>query len=132
MARVLIVDDAPFAREQIARLLLAEGLQVADAIDDGQASIDAYHDLEPDLVTMDLLLPGCTGIEATRQILALDPRARVLATASRGQEPLVMEVLQAGALQYVVKPLDRHTLIHAVKHVLALPRPPAALPDALR
>ena len=119
-ARVLIVDDAPCHRAHIERLLEAEGFEIVAAIDDGHDAVTAFHDLEPDLVTMDLLLPSCCGVEAVRQIRALDPAARVLVTSARGQEALVMEALQAGAHDFVLKPLERERLLQVLKRVLPL------------
>jgi two-component system chemotaxis response regulator CheY len=109
-ARVLIVDDAPCQRDRTAEVLEA----------DGHEAVEAFHELEPDLVTMDLMLPSCCGIEAVRRIRALDPEARVLVTSARGQEALVMEALQAGAGDFVVKPVDRERLLHSLKRILPL------------
>lgn len=117
-ARTLIVDDAPAMREHIARLLEADGFEVVGEVGDGQEAIDAFHELDPDLVTMDLLLPTCSGIDAVRQIRALDPQAQVLVTSSRGQEPLVMEALEAGARDWIVKPADRDQLQQVLKRIL--------------
>lgn len=117
-ARVLIVDDSACMRERMAEILEADGFEVVAGIDDGRAAIDAFQIHEPDLVTMDLLLPSCCGRDAIRQILALDPAACVLAVSARGQEPLVMEALQAGARGYVVKPVQRDLLVHAIKRIL--------------
>jgi len=119
-ARVLIVDDAPCQREHIARLLEADGFDVVGTVGDGHEAVKVFHELEPDLVTMDLMLPSCCGVEAVRQIRVLDPKARVLVTSARGQEALVMEALQAGARDFVVKPLERERLMHALKKVLPL------------
>jgi two-component system chemotaxis response regulator CheY len=117
-ARVLIIDDAPCMRDHVARLLEADGFEVIGTADDGHEAVEAYFRLEPDLVTMDLLLPSCCGIETVRRITALDPGARILVTSARGQEVLVMEALQAGARDFVVKPLERDRLLHALKRIL--------------
>jgi two-component system chemotaxis response regulator CheY len=118
-ARVLIVDDSPCLRAHVARLLDGEGFEIVGQVADGPSAVEAFERLAPDLVTMDLLLPGCCGADAVRRIRALDASARVLVTSSRGQEPLVMDALQAGARDFVVKPLDRDRLLHALKRILA-------------
>lgn len=105
-------------REHMTRLLEADGFQVVAEVGDGRVAIEAFQELEPDLVTMDLLLPTCSGIDAVRQICALDVDARVLVTSSRGQEPLVDAALQAGARDWIVKPADRDQLLHVVKRIL--------------
>ncbi len=105
-------------REHLTRLLEADGFEVVGEVGDGQEAIDAFQELEPDLVMMDLLLPTCSGIDACRQICALDTDARVLVTSSRGQEPLVNEALEAGARDWIVKPADRDRLLQVVKRVL--------------
>jgi two-component system chemotaxis response regulator CheY len=117
-ARVLIVDDARCQADHTARLLEADGLEVVGTVGDGHDAVEAFDRLDPDLVTMDLLLPSCNGVEAVRQIRALDPEARVLVTSARGQEVLVMEALQAGARDFVLKPVDRERLLHALKRIL--------------
>ena len=117
-ARVLIVDDALCQRDHTARLFEADGFEVVGTVGDGHEAVEAFHELEPDLVTMDLMLPSCCGVEAVRQIRALDPEARVLVTSARGQEALVMEALQAGAHDFVVKPVERERLMHALKKIL--------------
>jgi len=119
-ARILIVDDAPCQRDRTAALLEADGFEVVGTAGDGHEAVEAFHALDPDLVTMDLMLPSCCGVEAVRRIRALDPEARVLVTSARGQEALVMEALQAGASDFVVKPLARETLLHVLKKVLPL------------
>ena len=118
-ARVLIVDDSPCMRDHAARLLEGDGFEIAGQVGDGHEAVDAFERLAPDLVTMDLLLPSCCGVDAVRRIRALDANARVLVTSTRGQEALVMEALQAGARDFVVKPLDRDRLLHVVKRILA-------------
>jgi len=118
-ARVLIVDDSACMRECMVAILEADGFEVVAEVDDGHDAVNAFQAHEPDLVTMDLLLPSCSGREAIRQIMALDPEARVLAVSARGQEPLVMEALQAGARGYVVKPVQRDPLVHAIKRILS-------------
>jgi len=117
---VLIVDDASSQRDRTAALLEADGFEVVGIVGDGQEAVEAFHTLEPDLVTMDLMLPSCCGVEAVRRIRALDPEARVLVTSARGQEALVMEALQAGARDFVVKPVDRERLLHSLKRILPL------------
>ncbi len=119
-ARVLIVDDADSQRDHTARLLEADGLEVVGTVGDGHEAVEAYDALDPDLVTMDLMLPSCCGIETVRRIRVLDPEACVLVTSARGQEALVMEALQAGAREFVVKPLEREPLLHALKKILPL------------
>jgi two-component system chemotaxis response regulator CheY len=93
---------------------------VIGTVGDGHEAVSAFHDLEPDLVTMDLMLPSCCGIETVRRICALDPEACVLVTSARGQEALVMEALQAGARDFVVKPVSRERLLHSLKKILPL------------
>ena len=117
-ARVLIVDDAPCMGAHTARILEADGFEVAGFVGDGHDAVEAYERLEPDVVTMDLLLHGCCGIETIARITALDSEARILVTSARGQEALVMEALQAGARDFVVKPVDRDRLLHALKKIL--------------
>lgn len=105
-------------RDHLTRLLEADGFEIVGSVGDGQEAIDAFQDLEPGLVTMDLLLPTCSGVDAIRQMYALDSDVRVLVTSARGQEPLVMEALRAGARDWVVKPAERDRLLHVLKRIL--------------
>ena len=116
--RVLVADDAAFMRQMIREILEAEGLEVVGEAVDGVEAIDQFSKLHPDLVTMDIVMPRRSGIDAVKGILELDPQARVVMCSALGQETLVMEALQAGARDFIVKPFKPDNVIATLAKVL--------------
>lgn len=102
---VLIVDDAVFMRKMIRDILANSGrfTTIAEAVN-GIDAIVKYDQLEPDIVTMDLIMPELDGIAATREILARHPDALIVMCSTMGQESMVMESITAGARDFIVKP----------------------------
>lgn len=111
--KIMVVDDAAFIRMMMRRALEAEGHQVLEA-PDGEEAVEAYRLHRPDLVTMDITMPGLDGISALKEIRRLDPQARVMMVSAMGQQAMVLEALQAGALDFVVKPVEAERLVAAV------------------
>lgn len=116
--RVLVADDAAFMRQMIREILESEGLEVVGEAVDGSEAVDAFEKLSPDLVMMDIVMPRCSGIDAVKQIIAKDTGARVVMCSALGQETLVMEALQAGAKDFIVKPFKPDAVIATLKKVI--------------
>jgi two-component system chemotaxis response regulator CheY len=116
--RVLIADDAPFMRERLREILEPEGLEVVGEAEDGAEAVAAFARLRPDLVTVDLVMPRRSGVDAVREIRRLDPAARIVMCSALGLETLVMEALQEGALDYIVKPLRRDCVLSTLRTAL--------------
>jgi two-component system chemotaxis response regulator CheY len=116
--KVLVVDDALFMRSMIKDILKNSGKYdvVGEAVN-GDDAIEKFKELLPDLVTMDIVMPGMDGIEATREILKHDPKARVVMCSALGQEPLVIESIAAGARDFIVKPFSPEKVIQVMDHV---------------
>jgi two-component system chemotaxis response regulator CheY len=104
--KVLIVDDVAFVRKTLSDILTQAGYQVVGEAADGQEAVELYVETRPDLVTMDVVMPQMSGIEATRKIIKLDKEARVVIISAMGQENLVMEAINVGAKDYVLKPFS--------------------------
>lgn len=119
MARVLVVDDAAFMRKVLTDALVAGGHEVVGEAGDGDAGLAAYRQLQPDLVTLDITMPGKDGITTLRELVELDPEARVVVCSALGQETKVLEAVKSGARDFVVKPFDRDRLLDAVSKALA-------------
>ena len=116
MARTaMICDDAQFMRAVIKQVLIEKGFEVVGEADCGQEAIEQYAELKPDLVTMDVVMPGMSGIEAVRAIIRHDPAARVVVCSAVGQKKLIVEALEAGARSFVVKPFQPQQLMEAVE-----------------
>ena len=116
---VLVCDDAVFMRTMIGDILTQAGLEVVGEADSGAQAVEKYKSLKPDLVTMDIIMPEMGGIEAVREITRFDPQARVLMCSAMGQQALVVEAIQAGAKDFVVKPFQPSRVLEAVQRVLA-------------
>ncbi|MBW2280632.1 MAG: response regulator [Deltaproteobacteria bacterium] len=116
--RILIVDDAAFMREMLRDLLTEEGFEIAAEAADGDEAVAAYAEYTPDLVMLDIVMPRKSGLEALREIVASDADATVVMCSALGQESLVMEALDAGAKDFVVKPFKPDRAIEVVKKVL--------------
>ena len=116
--RVLIVDDAIFMRNMIKDIFAGSGFEVVGEAANGLEAVEKYKDLRPDLTTMDIVMPFKSGIEATREIVKVDPRAVVIMCSALGQEALVMEAIEAGASDFIVKPFKAEDVIAVVKKVL--------------
>ena len=117
-SRVLVADDARFMRQLIREIIEPEGFEVVGEAADGRAVVEEFSRLQPDVVTMDIVMPKRSGIDAAKEILALDPGARIVMVSALGQEALVMEALQAGASDYVVKPFKPDAVIATLRKLV--------------
>ena len=115
---VLICDDAVFMRTMVADILQQAGFEVVGEAESGVQAVERYKQLRPDLVTMDIVMPDMGGIDAVREICKHDPNARVLMCSAMGQQALVVEAIQAGAKDFVVKPFQPSRGLEAVQRVL--------------
>ena len=121
MARVLVVDDALFMRKMLSDILKKEGFEVVGETDNGKDAIDKYKELKPDLVTMDIVMPKMEeidGIGAVREIVKADPDAKIIMVSAMGQHTLVVEAIQAGAKDFIVKPFQPSRVVEAIRRVL--------------
>jgi len=118
MARILVVDDAAFMRMMLRDILVSHGHEVVDEAADGNQAVERYQECKPDLVTMDLTMPNVDGIQAIKKIRAVDPDARIIVCSAMGQQAMVMEAIQAGAKDFIVKPFQIERVISAVDKAL--------------
>jgi two-component system chemotaxis response regulator CheY len=116
---VLVCDDAIFMRTMISDILSQAGFEIVGEAESGVQAVEKYRVLKPDLVTMDIVMPDMGGIEAVREICKDDPEARILMCSAMGQQALVVEAIQAGAKDFVVKPFQPSRVLEAVQRVLA-------------
>jgi len=117
--RILICDDAIFMRTMIADILSGAGYEIVGEAESGLQAVERFKAVKPDLVTMDIVMPDMGGIDAVKAIIALDPDAKILMCSAMGQQQLVVEAIQAGAKDFVVKPFQPARVIEAVGRVLA-------------
>ncbi|MGH7482905.1 MAG: response regulator [Longimicrobiales bacterium] len=116
--RVLICDDAIFMRTMLANILKQAGFEVVGEAGTGAQAVEKYRELEPDLATMDIVMPDMGGIDAVREIVKDFPDAKILMCSAMGQQALVVEAVQAGAKDFVVKPFQPSRVLEAVQRVL--------------
>jgi len=116
--RVLVCDDAIFMRTMISDILSGAGYEVVGEAETGVQAIERFKALKPDLVTMDIVMPDMGGIEAVREIVKASPEAKILMCSAMGQQALVVEAIQAGAKDFVVKPFQPARVLEAVQRVL--------------
>lgn len=117
-ARVLIVDDAVVMRMMIKDILSKNGFEIVGEAQNGAEAVEKYKDLRPDVVTMDMVMPGVDGISAVKQIVLEDPGAKILMCTSLGQEALLNEAMQAGAKSYITKPFQPSKILESIEKVL--------------
>jgi two-component system chemotaxis response regulator CheY len=117
--RVLVVDDAIFMRNMLKDIFSDEHYEIVGEAANGVEAVDRYKELQPDLTTMDIVMPFKSGIEATKEILAFDKNALVIMCSALGQESLVMEAIEAGAADFVVKPFKPDDVHRVVQKVLS-------------
>ena len=115
---ILIVDDAAFMRMMIRDVLTKSGFEVVGEAENGKTALERYKELSPDLVIMDITMPEVNGIDALRNIRAFNPSAKVIMCSAMGQQAMVIEAIQSGAKDFIVKPFQADRVCEAVRKVL--------------
>ncbi len=115
--KVLIVDDALFMRNMLRDIFEDAGWLVVE-VDSGEQAISCYREEQPDLVTMDIVMPGMGGISALEALLQRNPEARVVVCSALGQKKLIMEAISAGARDFIVKPFKSEQVIEVADRVV--------------
>lgn len=121
MAKVMIVDDALFMRKMLAKILTEAGHEICAEASNAKEAVEAYKKVKPDLVTMDIVMPlmeEMDGIGAVKEIIRIDPQAKILVCSVMGQQSLVVEAIRSGAKDFVIKPIKPERMIEAVNKAL--------------
>ncbi len=118
MAKVLVVDDAAFMRMIVKDILTKHGHEVVGEAVNGVEALDKYRELKPDLVTMDITMPEVDGITALKNIRAEFPDAKIIMCSAMGQQAMVIDSIQAGAKDFIVKPFQAERIKETVEKVL--------------
>ncbi|MEG0371061.1 MAG: response regulator [Clostridium sp.] len=118
MPKVLIVDDAAFMRMMLKDILTKNGYEVIGEAPNGLKAIELYKVDRPDVVTMDITMPEMDGIQALKEIKAIDPGATIIMCSAMGQQAMVMEAIKSGAKDFIVKPFQPDRVIESFKKVL--------------
>ena len=117
-SNILICDDAAFMRMMIKDILTKNGYNIAGEAENGAKAVEKYAEVKPDLVLMDITMPEMDGIAALKKIKELDPNASVIMCSAMGQQAMVIESIQSGAKDFIVKPFQADRVIEAVRKVL--------------
>jgi two-component system chemotaxis response regulator CheY len=115
--RVMVVDDALFMRNMLKDIFVRAGHDVVAEAENGEMVLDLYKEIKPDLVTMDIVMPRKSGIEALQDIMALDSNACVVMVSALGQDSLVLEAVESGAKDFIVKPFKEEKVLEIVNRV---------------
>ena len=115
---ILICDDAAFMRVMIKDILTKNGYEVAGEAENGLKAVEKYNETKPDLVMMDITMPEMDGIQALKKIKESDPNAMVIMCSAMGQQAMVIEAIQSGAKDFIVKPFQAERVLEAVKKVV--------------
>jgi two-component system chemotaxis response regulator CheY len=115
---ILICDDAAFMRMMIKDILSKNGYNVVGEAENGLVAVEKYAETNPDLVLMDITMPEMDGINALKKIKEKDPNASVIMCSAMGQQAMVIESIQAGAKDFIVKPFQADRVLEAVKKVV--------------
>ena len=115
---ILICDDAAFMRMMIKDILTKNGYNVVGEAENGLKAVEKYTETKPDLVLMDITMPEMDGIQALKKIKELDPGATVIMCSAMGQQAMVIESIQSGAKDFIVKPFQQDRVLEAVRKVV--------------
>jgi two-component system chemotaxis response regulator CheY len=118
MARVLVVDDAAFMRKMVSDALSGGGHEIVGEAANGAEAVQRFQELRPDVMTLDITMPEKDGLAALREIIAVDPGAKVVMCSALGQESKVLESIKLGAKDFVVKPFQADRVLSAIEKAL--------------
>jgi two-component system chemotaxis response regulator CheY len=117
-AKILIADDLSFMRMIQKEILGERGYLVVGEASDGIEVVEKYKSLKPDLVVLDITMPNMNGLEAMRRIFQIDPKARIIMCSALGQQKLIVEAIQAGVKDFIVKPFKPERILSAIEKAL--------------
>jgi len=117
--KLLVVDDAVIIREIIKDTLKSAGWTIVGEADNGQTAIERYRELQPDVMTLDMVMPGFDGLHALRQILQEFPAAKIIVVSALDQKNVLKDAFKIGAADFILKPFDKKNLVETVERVIA-------------
>jgi two-component system chemotaxis response regulator CheY len=117
--RILVADDALFMRATLKAILTGNGFEVVGEATNGQEAVELYQSLKPDGVTMDITMPVMDGISAVAKIKEIDPNARIMMVSAMGQKDMVLQAIQAGARDFLIKPFQPDNVVEKVNNLIA-------------
>ncbi|QXE03201.1 response regulator [Terribacillus sp. DMT04] len=119
MAKILIVDDAKFMRKTLSALLTEAQHEIAGEAADGNEAIAKFQETKPDIVFMDITMPHKDGLTALKEIVSMDPSAKIIMCSAMGQQRIVMQAIELGAKDFITKPFEDARVLETVERILA-------------
>ncbi len=116
--KVMFVDDSSFMRSILKGIILKEPFELAGEATTGKEAVELYRETKPDLVTMDIVMPEMNGIDAVKEIRAMDPDAKIIMVSAMGQQGMVIDAIQAGARDFIIKPFQPPRIQEALRRVV--------------
>ncbi len=117
--RILIADDSFYMRDNLKNIFTGAGYEVVGEAANGEEVIEKYKKLNPDIVTMDIIMPKKTGTEAVKEIMEYDPEAKIIVCTAIDQENVLIEAIKLGAKNYIIKPIEPEQVIAAIEKVIS-------------
>ncbi len=116
---VLIIDDSPLTQEQLSKIFIEAGYTIVDKVSDGISASHVYKDNQDkiDLVTLDITLPGKDGVEILKEIMAQNPKAKVVMVSAMGKEKIMQECLKIGAKNFITKPFNKEKILATINYI---------------
>lgn len=121
MTKVLIVDDAKFMRLALSSIFNKNNIEIVGLAENGQEAVQMFEELKPDIVMLDIIMPVMNGIEALKEIIEIDHNAKVVMCSAMGQQKQVVEAIEQGAMDFIVKPFNEDKILKTVHHILNNP-----------
>jgi len=118
VTKVLIVDDAKFMRTTLSNLFKEHHFNVVGMAENGEEAIELYKQTSPDIVTLDITMPVMDGLQTLRKLIEMDQDAKIIMCSAMGQQKLVVEAIELGAKDFIVKPFDEARVIETVNNIL--------------
>ena len=118
MARILIADDAMFMRQSLKQIVESNGHEVVGEAGDGAETVAKFEELKPDVIILDITMPGVSGMDALKQLRAMDKTVKIIICSALGQQDVIVEAITSGAHDFIVKPFTPNQIIGALEKVL--------------
>lgn len=117
MKNIMLVDDTRFMRNVLKDILMPEGYQIVSEASSGEEALAHYQKHKPDIVTLDITMPGMNGIQTLKALLAIDPQVKVCMISAMGQHEFIKEAFQLGAKDFIIKPFQADEILKTFKHL---------------
>lgn len=118
MKKIMIVDDSVIIRQRLKELFKNKGFEVTAEVESGEKAIIKFKDCKPDIVTMDIALPGMSGIEVVKKLIEIDPSVKIIMLTATGERTTVLKAIKMGAVHFIVKPFQDAKVMEVIREVL--------------